>query len=116
MRFGKALAAAVEDLKRQGADKSIVDLRGNIGGSLGFSMLASYSVPRPAADRLQRHTEKRPRRISGRRPCHWVPMPITKASLLATLAAYALRDKSVVLLTQGLGQPAVPRQDRGSDQ
>jgi C-terminal processing protease CtpA/Prc len=32
-----------------------------------------------------------------------VVMPATKVDLLLTLACYSLRDKSVVLLTQGLG-------------
>jgi C-terminal processing protease CtpA/Prc len=102
MRFGKALAAAVDDLKRQGADKLIVDLRGNIGGSLGFSMLASYLCPdqRPIGYSI---TPKSAREGFRKETLPRVPMPRTKASLLATLAAYALRDKSVVLLTQGLG-------------
>ncbi len=42
MRFTRALDAAIEDLKDRGADRLIIDLRGNIGGSLGFARLASY--------------------------------------------------------------------------
>ena len=103
MRFGKALAAAVEELKRQGADRLIVDIRGNIGGSLGFSMLASYLCPdqRPIGYSI---TPKSAREGFQKETLPRVPMPRTKVSLLATLAAYALRDKSVVLLTQGLGR------------
>lgn len=102
MRFGKALSAAIEDLKRRGCDSLIVDLRGNIGGSLGFSILASYLCPdkrpigysiTPKSARLDLHRESLPR----------VPMPKTRLSLVARLAEYAFRDKSVVLLTQGLG-------------
>jgi C-terminal processing protease CtpA/Prc len=102
MRFGKALAAAVGDLKRQGADRLIVDLRGNIGGSLGFSMLASYMCPdqRPIGYSI---TPKSARNGFLKEALPRVPMPKTKASFLATLAAHAFRDKSVVLLTQGLG-------------
>lgn len=103
MRFGSALARAVADLNAQGIDRLIIDLRGNIGGSLGFSMLASYMCSdrrpigysiTPASVRKGYDKENLPR----------VPMPRTKPSLLLTLAEFAFRDKSVVLLTQGLGR------------
>jgi carboxyl-terminal processing protease len=42
MRFAKALDVAINDLKQQGCDRLIIDLRGSIGGSLGFARLASY--------------------------------------------------------------------------
>jgi C-terminal processing protease CtpA/Prc len=42
LRFTRALDAVMKDLKDRGADRLIVDLRGNIGGSLGFARLASY--------------------------------------------------------------------------
>ncbi len=45
MRFTRALDAAIKELKDRGADRLIVDLRGNIGGSLGFARLASYMCP-----------------------------------------------------------------------
>ena len=45
MRFATALDRAVNDLKKQKCDRLIVDLRGNIGGSLGFARLASYMCP-----------------------------------------------------------------------
>jgi C-terminal processing protease CtpA/Prc len=45
MRFAKALDAAIQDLKDRGCDRLIIDLRGNIGGSLGFARLASYMCP-----------------------------------------------------------------------
>ena len=45
MGFAKALDNAVRDLKQQGCERLIVDLRGNIGGSLGFARLASYMCP-----------------------------------------------------------------------
>jgi carboxyl-terminal processing protease len=103
MRFGAELERAIADLNAQGVDRLIIDLRGNIGGSLGFSMLASYMCAdqrpigysvTPASVRKGCDKENLPR----------VPMPRTKPSLLLTLAEFAFRDKSVVLLTQGLGQ------------
>lgn len=45
MRFAKTLDAAIRDLKAKDCDRLIIDLRGNIGGSLGFSRLASYMCP-----------------------------------------------------------------------
>src|ERR1039457_2057339 len=45
MGFANALDNAVRDLKEQGCVRMIVDLRGNIGGSLGFARLASYMCP-----------------------------------------------------------------------
>src|ERR1039458_3944329 len=40
--FANALDLAIRDLRSQGCDRLIIDLRGNIGGSLGFARLASY--------------------------------------------------------------------------
>jgi C-terminal processing protease CtpA/Prc len=105
MRFGAALRAAIADLNVEGVDRLVIDLRGNIGGSLGFSMLASYLCPdkrpigysiTPQSVRKGYEKEKLPR----------VPMPRSKPELMLTMAEFALRDKSVVLLTQGLGRQA----------
>jgi C-terminal processing protease CtpA/Prc len=38
----KVLDAAIASLKSQGCDRLIIDLRGCIGGSLGFARLVSY--------------------------------------------------------------------------
>ncbi len=102
MRFGSELASAVASLRNAGGDRLIIDLRGNIGGSLGFSMLAGYMCAdqrpigysvTPSSARLGYQPDRLPR----------VPMPRTNLSLAITLAKFAFRDKSVVLMTQGLG-------------
>lgn len=102
MAFAGELDSAIHDLKRQGCDRLVVDLRGNIGGSLGFARLASYlcggQMPighsmTPKRLRSGYNPEKLPR----------VPMPASRLGLVATLGKYAFRDKSVMLLTQGLG-------------
>jgi len=100
--FARALDAAIEDLKNHGCDRLIVDLRGNIGGSLGFARLASYLCPGqiPIGHSL---TPARLRAGYDRHTLPGVPMPATRTRLALTLAQYAFRDKSVVLLTQGLG-------------
>ena len=102
LSFAKALDASVGDLKNQSCRGLVIDLRGNIGGSLGFARLASYLCPGkiPIGHSL---TPARLRRGYDRNALPQVPMPATKLSLMVTLARYAIRDKSVVLLTQGLG-------------
>lgn len=103
MEFTKALDRAVNDLKQEGCRRLIVDLRGNIGGGLGFARLASYMCPGQIAighsltPRRLRETYE-PERLPR------VPMPRGRAELLYTLARFAVRDKSVMLLTQGLGE------------
>jgi carboxyl-terminal processing protease len=101
--FAKTLDSAIQDLKDQGCRGLVIDLRGNIGGSLGFARLASYFCPGkiPIGHSL---TPARLRRGYDRNTLPHVPMPQSKIELMLTLARYAVRDKSVVLLTQGLGQ------------
>ena len=100
--FARALDAAIGELKGHGCDRLIIDMRGNIGGSLGFARLASYFCPGqiPIGHSL---TPARLRNGYNRDSLPRVPMPATRPELFLTLARYAFRDKSVVLLTQGLG-------------
>jgi carboxyl-terminal processing protease len=103
IRFSRLLDAAVESLKAQGCDRLIIDLRGCLGGSLGFARLASYLCPEriPIGFDI---TRKRLERgyIVAQLPR--VPMPSTKIGLLFCLARFSVQDKSLVLLTQGLGK------------
>lgn len=100
--FANALDVAIRDLKSRGCDRLIIDLRGNIGGSLGFARLASYLCPDqiPIGHSL---TPARLRKGYTRDTLPRVPMPRTTPQFVLALARFALRDKSVVLLTQGLG-------------
>jgi C-terminal processing protease CtpA/Prc len=101
MDFAKTLDRAVHDLIQEGCERMVIDLRGNIGGSLGFARLASYMCP----GRIAIGHSLTPRCLrSGYDPdaLPRVPMPRTKRELLLTLARFAFRDKSVMLLTQGL--------------
>ena len=101
LEFARELDAAIKDLKQQHCDRLVVDLRGNIGGSLGFARLASYfcSGELPIGHSL---TPSRLRKGYTPEQLPRVPMPQTRASLIFTLARFAFRDKSVHLLTQGL--------------
>jgi carboxyl-terminal processing protease len=100
--FAKDLDVAIADIKAQGCDRLIIDLRGNIGGSLGFARLASYLCPGkiPIGHSL---TPNRLREGYTRDALPRVPMPRSKTEFLWALARFAVRDKSVMLLTQGLG-------------
>ena len=100
--FANALDLAIRDLKSRGCNRLIIDLRGNIGGSLGFARLASYLCP----DRIpigHSLTPARLRKGYTRDTLPRVPLPRTTPQFVLALARFALRDKSVVLLTQGLG-------------
>ena len=103
MRFANALDNAVRDLKQQGCERLIVDLRGNIGGSLGFARLASYMCPGQIAIGHSL-TPSVSGRGTIRRHSHASRCPRSRAELLVTLARFSFRDKSVMLLTQGLGE------------
>jgi C-terminal processing protease CtpA/Prc len=78
IRFSKLLKAAVEDLKAKGCDRLIIDLRGCLGGSLGFASLVSYLC----ADRIPIGydvTRRRLQRGYTVTELPRVPMPETKA-------------------------------------
>jgi C-terminal processing protease CtpA/Prc len=100
--FEKALDSAIADLKQRGCDRLIIDLRGNIGGGLGFARLTSYLCPdrRPIGYSL---TPARQRRGYKLEDLDRVVYPATAIGFAATLTRFALRDKSICLMTQGLG-------------
>jgi carboxyl-terminal processing protease len=102
LRFAKDLDAAIAELKQHGMRRLIIDLRGNIGGGLGLARLASYLCPGriPIGYSL---TPGRLRKGYKREELPPVPMPRNRVELAWTLARFLFRDKSIVLLTQGLG-------------
>ena len=102
MRFGKALDAAIGNLIAERCDRLIIDLRGSLGGSLGFARLASYMCP----DQIPIGHSLTPTRLRDGYEIDQlprVPMPKTKLELILTLARFSFRDKSLMLMTQGLG-------------
>jgi C-terminal processing protease CtpA/Prc len=50
VRFSKSLDTAVEALKAQGCDRLIIDLRGCMGGGLGFARLVGYLCAAPRSN------------------------------------------------------------------
>jgi carboxyl-terminal processing protease len=102
VRFSKDLKVAVDDLKANGCGRLIIDLRGCLGGSLGFASLVSYLC----ADRVPIGYDITPKRLlRGYTATELprVPMPSTKTGVLLCLARFSVQDKSLMLLTQGLG-------------
>jgi C-terminal processing protease CtpA/Prc len=103
IRFSKLLDAAVESLKAQGCDRLVIDLRGCLGGSLGFARLVSYLCPDriPVGSDVTRRRQQRGYKVAQ---LPRVLMPSGNFGLLFCFARFSLRDKSLVLLTQGLGR------------
>jgi carboxyl-terminal processing protease len=102
MRFSAVLRRMIEDLVKRDCDRMIVDLRGSIGGSLGFAHLASYMCPGRIAIGHSL-TPKRQRAGYDPKELPHEPMPKNPPELLFTLARYTGRDRSLMLLTEGLG-------------
>jgi len=89
--------------KLASCDRLIIDLRGNSGGGIGGLRLMSYLTPGrlPVGYSLTRrrairgYEKERLPRFGG--------IPTTKALLPWLLVRYALVDKSIVVVTEGLG-------------
>jgi len=103
IRFSEVLDAAIDSLKAQGCDRLIIDLRGCLGGSLGFAHLVSYMCPGriPIGYDV---TGKRQQRGYSAAQLPRVRMPDTRLGLLCRLVQFSVRDRSLMLLTQGLGR------------
>jgi C-terminal processing protease CtpA/Prc len=104
--FASALDGAIRDLKNRGVERLIVDIRGNVGGGLGSLRLMSYLCPgkleigysltrRRLRDGYQKEKLTRIRKI-----------PATKTELLMMAVRFKIfqRDRSIALVTEGLGQ------------
>ena len=105
LEFARNLDLAVEDLKMRGMERFIVDLRGNVGGGLGSLRLMSYLCP----NKLEiGYSVTRRRLRSGYRKEDLIRIeriPQNKPELLVMALRLALihRDRSLVLVTEGLG-------------
>ena len=102
MRFSKMLDSAIAALNDRHCDRLIVDLRGCLGGSLGFARLASYLCAGTVPIGYD-VTRRRLLRGYDAKDLPRVPMPSTRVGVLACLLRFSFQDKSLVLMTQGLG-------------
>jgi C-terminal processing protease CtpA/Prc len=103
IQFSKFLDRVINSLKARGCDRLIIDLRGCLGGSLGFARVASYLCHdrMPIGYNLSRRRLEQGYDVTQ---LPQVPMPNSMRSLLFCLARFSVRDKSLMLLTQGLGK------------
>jgi carboxyl-terminal processing protease len=102
MRFGRELDAVMQKIRSAACRHLVLDLRGNIGGSLGFARVASYLCP----DIVPIGHSLTPQRLrSGYIPDELpkVVMPAGRFNLLTTLTRFAFADKSIMLMTSGFG-------------
>jgi len=106
--FARDLDAAIDDINDHDVHRLIVDIRGNIGGGLGSLRLLSYLCPGKleigysvTRRRLREGYQKERLTRIGK-------IPATKAELLMMAVRFKLfqRDRSIVLVTEGLGRQA----------
>jgi len=99
--FGHAIDRAMQNLKD--CNRLIVDLRGNTGGGIGGLRVMSYLTPdkRPVGYSLTKR-----RAAQGYRREDLVrfgKIPSRKIALLGLLLRFAFVDKSIAVVTEGLG-------------
>ena len=103
--FARGLDDTIRDLKDRGVQRLIVDIRGNIGGGLGSLRLMSYLC----SGKLEIGYSLTRRRLrKGYRKENLTrigTIPATKAELLLMALRFKVfqRDRSMVLVTEGLG-------------
>ena len=103
--FARGFDNIIRNFKDQGVERLIVDIRGNIGGGLGSLRLMSYLC----AGKLEigySLTRRRLRNGYRRESLTRIgKIPATKAELLLMAIRFKVfqRDRSMVLVTEGLG-------------
>jgi carboxyl-terminal processing protease len=103
--FAHALDQTIDDLKCNGMQRLIIDVRGNVGGGLGSLRLMSYLCPGKVEIG---HSVTRKRLRAGYKKeelARIAKIPMTKPALLLMALRFGLfqRDRSIVLVTEGLG-------------
>lgn len=103
--FAKALDDAIRDLKAQGLQRLIVDLRGNVGGGLGSLRLMSYLCPgkMEIGHSLSRSRLRKGYRKEKLTRINKIPATKVELLLMAVRFKFFQRDRSLVLVTEGLG-------------
>ncbi len=102
--FVKALGQALQDLNRHGCQRLVVDLRGNVGGGLGSLRLMSLFCP---DKRLVGYTLTRKRATASPDSLPSIDkVPDSKLGAVPLALRFLLlnRDRSMRLVTEGLGQ------------
>jgi C-terminal processing protease CtpA/Prc len=102
LRFGREIGTVMTTIRNAGYRHLVLDLRGNIGGSLGFARVAGFLCPHnvpighsltPQRLRAGYKVEDLPREV----------MPSNAWELVSALARYSVKDKSLMLMTPTAG-------------
>lgn len=86
-----------------GCRRLIVDLRGNTGGGMGCLRLMSYLTPGKVEVGYSLTRKRRERGYRREELTRFGGIPSHKATLLWLAARYALVEKSILVVTEGLG-------------
>ena len=92
-----------------GCSRLIVDLRGNTGGGIGGLRLMSYLTPGKLEVGYSLTRKRRERGYRREELTRFGRIPSRKGTLFWLAARYALVDKSILVVTEGLGRRRVPR-------
>jgi C-terminal processing protease CtpA/Prc len=92
-----------------GCSRLIVDLRGNTGGGIGGLRLMSYLTPGKLEVGYSLTRKRRERGYRREELTRFGQIPSHKSTLLWLVARYAFVDKSILVVTEGLG----PRRFQG---
>ena len=87
-----------------GCSRLIVDLRGNTGGGIGGLRLMSYLTPGKLEVGYSLTRKRRERGYRREELTRFGRIPSRKVTLFWLAARYAFVDKSILVITEGLGQ------------
>lgn len=88
----------------EGCSRLIVDLRGNTGGGIGGLRLMSYLTPGKLEVGYSLTRKRRERGYRREELTRFGRIPSHKATLLWLVARYAFVEKSILVVTEGLGK------------
>jgi len=88
----------------EGCSRLIVDLRGNTGGGIGGLRLMSYLTPGKLEVGYSLTRKRRERGYRREELTRFGRIPSHKATLLWLAARYAFVEKSILVVTEGLGK------------
>jgi carboxyl-terminal processing protease len=103
--FAKSLGMAIDELLDGGCKRLIIDLRGNVGGGLGSLRLMSYLSPGklPIGHSLTRQRLRKGYKKESLTKIDRIPSSKIELFLMALRFTLLQRDRSLVLITEGLG-------------
>lgn len=103
--FARALDRTIQDLKHNGAQRLIVDIRGNMGGGLGSLRLMSYLCAGKVeiGHSLTRRRLKKGYQKENLTRIGKIPGSKLDLILMALRFRFIQKDRSMVLVTEGLG-------------